>query len=347
MFTSLFQLHHPATLGHEVIGNQLAYHYSGVLLEALQLLQNGAVECGSDGKQEIDCLRELAKMEPLPALPEPIACTPQFCSHEFTCALGAEPTFNPNSETPADWKINANATYTDHGKWPLRLGPDQSGQPATPPYHFPSTSGREQPVAEACGGDRADSQAPCFNSFEFHSMRDHKFGLRGGASDGTLLLQLPSTKMKQCLVMLADVRIGPGVKPLPLANWQEEAIITVNGRVCGEACQVHTEAGAQLVVVDVRQLLGDECNTADPTLGIRVVPLNVSQPAAVGGGGFCVWSTRWKCCMPRGGEGGWDEFDQAKHCPPEPPCPANNRCCNTPHRPVEDVALYLGTVLVS
>jgi len=257
-YRDLFVNWHPAVLGHEVMGNQLAYHLAGVLIKALKLLA---------GDADIKSLKGMSTAVPLP---DHVACTATWCAHKFTCALGHEPAYQKG-------RIDSfvEETEDESNKWTLT---NLDGQPTKP---------TEEDIADRCENPMDEE---CIRAIKGNSYIDMKMGMRGGVNDGLVTFRLSHNSMEQCLVLLEEPPVGWN-KPANLANWFYEVEFTVNGKPCGDACNVFIAEGSNSMMVDLRKIMGSKCRRQDTLLGVRVK----RNPEAV--------ATAEAPCRPRGANG--------------------------------------------
>jgi hypothetical protein len=104
---NLFVNWHPAALGHEVIGNQMAYFYLGVLEAALQ-------KVALDDKEVMEEVVAAAAIQPLPVN---VMCSDLVCSQNFEqqCAYS----YWPKAQGPdlGDWMNNATGSTWVNKAW--------------------------------------------------------------------------------------------------------------------------------------------------------------------------------------------------------------------------------------
>jgi len=244
-FHNLFTNWHPGILGHEVMGNQLAYHYGQVLLRALGLILTEAEKGhGTLSRTFFNELKATATPNPLPPN---AACADTWCNFEYTCAYQHLPHYPPGVE---HWQLKA----------------ESSGWKVTKSEGLPNIV----PLEQACGGAQLQSEG-CRKSMQLNGYYDMKMGMRGGAGDGPLKLRIQKSFMNQCFVFLEDIK--PAWEKLAdFANWAVDMLIKINGKECGDACTVWGPPNAQTVKIDVRKMFGSACRHKDTDIEISVVP---------------------------------------------------------------------------
>ena len=133
---------------------QLSYHYSLLLLRALQ----GLAEAAPTGAIPKAYLQELRAASTAPPMPSNVVCSPEYCKFDLHCAYEAVPQYQgPKIEA---WRVYQGEAKK--GTWPVMPGEDQ------PPW---------QTDMSVCDGDGAQSE-PCFRAKQHASFADNKRGHR-------------------------------------------------------------------------------------------------------------------------------------------------------------------------
>ena len=296
---NLFVNWHPAALGHEVMGNQLAYYYSGILLRGVAMLADAEAAALRAGQPESEWVSELdaslVEAGSAPPLPGSSSCSDLWCEYPSHCAYSYE----PRSEGPEvqDWVKPAAA-----GGRGLR-GLAEGG---AAPWHTAVAVGQPQPDPDrteaACAKvlakeePTAAEEERCFSGLMADSYKDLKKGITGGRSSGELLLEIDPSKMMKCIVVLEELEYG-WAKPAQLANWDHELRVSVNGKECGASCQVFRNVHTQSLVINVREILGGACRRAEVTVGVSVAPLapsDFSTPPCRASANTCEPAGSWK-----------------------------------------------------
>uniref|UniRef100_A0A6U4GJY9 Uncharacterized protein n=1 Tax=Phaeomonas parva TaxID=124430 RepID=A0A6U4GJY9_9STRA len=260
---------HPAVLGHEVTGNQLAYLYSRHLSEALDKLDKLYSELHTG--DELDTLTAMEKALALEVAPEdlpaPQACEETWCEYNVKCAYSTAPHWGEGG-TIEDWVYEEDtSTWTRDGP---PFGPGTGRQP---------WSAEDQAVCDLAEADPEDSQSvnACFKTLMMHSQLDEKRGASGHKKDGRLQLKIDNSEMFKCMLVVGENTYG-WTKPTVLANWHYDMKFYLNGEpITKEQYKITHKGHQQYAVFDLRELMGGACRREDVILGIEVDPLPVDE----------------------------------------------------------------------
>ncbi|KAJ8614587.1 hypothetical protein CTAYLR_004967 [Chrysophaeum taylorii] len=308
-------------LGHEVVANQLAYHYLRVLNASLvsrrDLFSNTAAAAAALEQQQ------LQRKSSVPHAPPPVACGGLFCprDNQPRCAYSSLPKAGPLDVGD----IIANSTGVT--RWRNVAVDDFSAAAAAAAA---AASPRSSPAWRRCDADDPSRPglAACHNAedscecYEYHAACSHHGTVQarafeGDSGAGPLELDVDFPRRSRCAVMIAEPILRSD-KPLTLANWFHELKVVVEGILCLEpACRVlqtKQTGGTQVLFVDLAKL--DQCAecktcwTLQPVhIDLHVVPL--AQIAT----NVCGQTTSGKCVPV----GTWKHYDLG--CTRQPPTP--------------------------
>jgi hypothetical protein len=268
----LFVNWHPAPLGHEVIGNQVAYYHLGVLEKALGQITNAQKE----GKLPALTKKFEDTAAPQP-LPQYVACKKEVCDFlegdKAKCAYS----FLPKAQGPdvGDWMVNDTTT----GTWYNKIVDNQR------------TCERER--YDDCLKNNPDTPR-CFDLARGCSYWDQKRGIYGNASSGKISFAFEN--MYHCKIWLGEPPYEWS-KPAQLANWHNELEFTLNGKPCkAPTCVVKNIGGyLQSAYIDARSVMGSKCRREPVRLDIQIKPTKAVQCTT---SGECKPDGAWKDYNP-------------------------------------------------
>ena len=251
----LFINWHPGTLGHEVMGHQVAY----AVLKALQRGLNALGKVASSG----EAAPPWTFAGPAPLPPAAACAGSALCgAHPPLCAMSTL----PKAQTPdlGDWVRNGTALGPT--KWSNR--PTQEANNVAVACAAPSKECRNSPGSNGCWGHTRKC-----------SYADMKRAFSGTAADGALVLGFPARPSNgaSCSLSLSE----PGYawsKPKTYANWHMELKVTVDGEPC-RACRVDQGQGQYLqnYHIDVKkhlELAGSNKRCEDVDVAVSVDPID-------------------------------------------------------------------------
>ena len=244
--TNLFINWHMGPLGHEVVGNQIAYYHMTILEIALTAI----AAAGSD----VRALRSRFKRESRArALPAPVACSDIMCPISTTFAPQCAYSFLPKAQGP------------DVGNW-------VSGRTAWVNAVADGQAGCDKGLKGTCEAGTGGSAEQCFRVIRACSYLDSKRGMRGDVTTGNITLAFRN--MFQCLIWIGEPSYGWN-KPKSLANWAREIRFHVNGRPCAapNCTVVKGNDHPQYVSIDARAIMGSTCRREDVEVTLEVVPV--------------------------------------------------------------------------
>lgn len=304
----LFVDGHLGVLGHELVGNQLAYYYLRVLNDSVTWLL-------SSPQSEY----ELARMVTTAHTPrksytaKPVLCGGILCPEDGRarprCAYSSLPKAGPldvgdliaNSTGVTRWR---NVAVDDGARCDL-LDP--------------------RPALVAC--NRADDSRACF---EYHAACSHQgvFQTRafeGYSGSGALQLDVDFPRDSRCAVLIAEP-VFRSKKPLTMANWFHELKVVVEGGLCTEpACRIiqgKIGASAQSLFIDLTKL--DHCAQCQSCWTLQPVHIDLYvDPLLQMATNVCGLASTGKCVPV----GRWKHYDLGcTRKPPDPARPGKTEC---------------------
>jgi len=276
-FRNLFVNWHMGVLGHEVIAMQMSYHFSGVLIRALETLEK------QDNWEDAAFLEGLEGGAAVPGLPASVSCKKKWCDKPWTCAYSTIPRYAGSGveDWIPDWPGKGKPVVTDHHAervdyWQLTV---PEGQPVSSPEQVRAACKTKEIRASDKANWRSDD---CMEQAKLASMKDQKRAIKGFPTSGPLLLQLPHSRMMQCIAIIEEPPYG-WEKPMLGANWYYELRVEVNGKACLEGggapystakgCTISLKGSAQTLVIDLKKIVGSKCKREDTLLNITVAPI--------------------------------------------------------------------------
>eukprot|EP00635_Sarcinochrysidales_sp_CCMP3193_P011478 CAMPEP_0118896664 /NCGR_PEP_ID=MMETSP1166-20130328/4417_1 /TAXON_ID=1104430 /ORGANISM="Chrysoreinhardia sp, Strain CCMP3193" /LENGTH=666 /DNA_ID=CAMNT_0006835723 /DNA_START=40 /DNA_END=2040 /DNA_ORIENTATION=+ len=316
----LFINWHPGSLGHEVVGNQLAYFLLTRLVDALEV-QKAFKPPAPPPRQRVVEREEEDAQSPL-------------VSSKVRCAVSTRPAV----KGPSVGDLVANGTTAT--RW--------ADEPTASAF-------RQQ---EACARGCRGSETHCFDHLRKCSYGDQKRGFKGGPQDGPLRLRIPFRSDDRCVAYLVEPGYEWS-KPLLMANWYAELAITIDGTRCDQgACNVVQGRGEylQAMRIDVKAHRGGAGTACSPALvEVQVDPVDgllewekatSHQVCAVAKNGRCEPFGAWKrydfrCVKPEPNNRGPDVVVNGGG-----PGPLGAACApQATRRPKDQVRTYVSTVI--
>ena len=258
--SDLFVNWHPAPLGHEVIGNQLAYYHMRVLEQAL-----GAIVAG--GTAGLSAVVAKFKADATAGvLPKAVACSEKVCPISTSFAPQCAYAYLPKAQGPDVGDIMVNGTSS--GDWVNKLADGQA------PCEADTVAECNACAVKGEGVDGCQVKAlaeHCFDADRHCSYLDWKRGQRGDATSGPITLGFKD--LYQCLIWIGEPPYEWN-KPKTLVNWAEEMSIKVDGKACAAPHCTVVKSGdyTQYVQVDARALLGGKCRRQRVDVTLEIVP---------------------------------------------------------------------------
>ena len=302
--SGLFVNWHPAPLGHEVIGNQVAYYHMGALEAALAAIVKGMGVGAAGLAATVAAFKAAATGSALPAA---VACSDTVCPISTTFRPQCAYSYLPKAQGPdvGDIMVNGTAATTAAAAaagqtgWVNKLVDRQAPCEA---------EGVKECDACAAKGDGVDGcqvevlAEHCFDTARHCSYLDWKRGMRGDGGSGPITLGFKN--MFQCLIWIGEPPYEWN-KPKQLANWAEELAVKVNGKPCAAPhCTIVKSSGyTQVLQVDARGLMGGKCRRQEVKVSLEVKP---KGPKAFACSGSCEPSGAWSgyandLCVKEGG----------------------------------------------
>eukprot|EP00937_MAST-01D_sp_MAST-1D-sp2_P006997 g6997.t1 len=255
----LFVNWHPGPLGHEVIGNQIAFYHLTVLEAALKRVVAMEVAESGAGGMDMDALKRDAIS---PTLPEAVACSALLCGKSELEVPQCAYSYLPSFTGPSIGDIMLNETSTTGGEgWTLQI----------PPGQF-KCDGEGKRECDACAASGKKGCGPhCWEVARPCSWADIKMGMRGTSASKPLVMRFK--ELFQCKIWLGEPAYE-WTKPINMANWKYELKVKVNGQDCGTHCKVHKEGYRDMMAIDARAILGGRCRRQDVLVDVRVEPMS-------------------------------------------------------------------------
>ena len=310
----------PFLLGHELIGNQLAYQQLTLMERALKVLLD-FVKLMPEGagflSEIVGSLRERTRTGKLPLN---ALCSDHACRHRLHCFYAHEPRLAEG--------LDASDLFepTIGGGW--------KAVAAQPEFRCD-----EERRARTCDGKRPEECALETRKCNFPGWRR---AWRGTEPDGPLTIHLVPKRLKLCRVHIfepewieagidmvdplregerdfdEDERALAGVlRGKNLANWRTELAVKINGKRCAKGCDVRTEGNRFWLDIDLPKHFGENvCRGGAEALTIT---LEMKPVQDIHGEKLCQGSGRmWSMfgikklrCTP---EGKWLGYDMPRAC---------------------------------
>lgn len=296
--SSLFINWHPAPLGHEVMGNQIAYYHLGIMEKALGKLIKGA---------DAFDIEPDAAIQPIPAASQ---CRPEVCTFLGDAKPKCAYAYLPRSEDATDvMDMMVNAT----GVTPKWVHKAVRNPCADKKKEYGALDCDSPPLVAAGlmtgggGGPTDDGRRwfKCLDKQRACSYADTKRGVFGTSTSGPIVFKIsPDMGMYHCKIWLGE----PGYewsKPRDKANWRHELEVKVNNITCTPPeCTISQKGYLQSMVIDARAVLGGKCRRIDVLVSIEVKP--VAQEAVtckLNNDNNCETSETWKGYQSSGEKG--------------------------------------------
>ena len=284
----LFVNWHPGPLGHSTMANQLAYHYTDLMVKAI----NNILAHKSDLDSYKKHIAYNAKPKPLP---ENRHCADSLCKFRPMCAYS----YLPKAQGPDVGDLMVNSSDMDSGNednrgrnmWLNELAPNQA---------FCSD---EQFQRDKCFAESAKQTDQCKNCVQARSYLDYKRAMAGSKASGPIKFRIP-TKMKRCEIWLCEPPYE-WAKDMLTANFWTDISVKVNGNPCTKdnGCFSVRQTGyKQCALISASGLLGgnDKCQSAEPNSVIVQVdvtptefPAKACEKRDEDGRKQCRFGSRW------------------------------------------------------
>jgi hypothetical protein len=258
-FNRLFVNWHPAPLGHEVIGNQVAFYHLKLMEAAI-----GKVIAAEDAAS----LELVGAIKPVPAATE---CKERLCPPDggVQCAYSFLPHWEKSKDV-GDMMHNESGTTS---LW------ENKGTQS--PYGMnPQCLDLKSDAMQANKNPR--DWANCFDSLKHRSYLDSKRGMYGTDKTGPIVFKFE--KMSSCLIMIGEPSYEWN-KPPERANWFLEMEVKINGEICevgpGKACSVDLQGYLQTLIIDAKEVVGEKCSTEPVMVSLEIKPVPDSQIGCV------------------------------------------------------------------
>ena len=363
-FSFLFTNWHPGALGHELMGNQLAYHYGGLLLKALQLLNDllkdvagdarrlrgdgggdggdggdrgdrGGPRGGGAAPRAGDAFDVLTTDAPgmdavladlrLRAAKMPLP-EAAACAPKY-CAWSIK---CATSTKPAAQGPSVRDLVEDAGGWVEQEAP---GQMAVTAQDVRKACERAAGAASMAKDQWMIAEDGCLRSSMRAEQADEKRGFKGSAGTGPIVLRIPAADLYHCVVYISELQYGWS-KPADFANWETEIIVHVNGKPLTDF-RVYRISHTQTMEIDLRPSMGSACRREDAFISIEVTGApDKGEPDVCTGAG--------NACQPKV-QSKWKEYDDALcRKPEEGPCGPL-----APRRQDKRLSTFIGMVIMT
>jgi len=251
---NLFVNWHPAPLGHEVIGNQVAYYHLQLMRQAVSMI------LGAKNSEDelIDNLQALASPS---NMPPNVACSDVVCGTRSHCAYS----YLPKAQGPdvGDWMLNDTDIDT-HDPWTNEVVDHQMACDEKMRQH-----------CDAPWKDALSSSQGCYDTLKKCSYRDQKRGFKGTAQSKPVRFRF--TNLWHCQILIGEPNYE-WAKPFTLAQWEKEIKISINGEHCSkENCVFYKHGYVNSVMINVRAALGGKCRREPVIVEISLQPLKTDE----------------------------------------------------------------------
>lgn len=260
----LFVNWHPGALGHEVIGNQLAYHLLRSLLRGLESLT------ASHPPQSVDTT---------------LGCQTPLCRARLKCVMSTRPAASASVGALVDNVTNGPTRWTES---PTDIALKRANLCASSRW-------------KSCATEVGPEVKGCFDLIRRCSYRDQKRGFKGTVAKGPLRLRVPFEPADTCVAYLFEPG-HDWSKPFSVANWQVELAVEVDGAPCAACSIVQAKGGyIQGVRIDVgahRRLLSaaNSSACAPAKIALSLAPLSsLEQYEKSTGRPVCVVARNGRC----------------------------------------------------